>query len=947
MPGVNIVVKGTAIGTTTDVEGRYSINAEGNATLIFTFVGYATQEVAVGNQSEVNVVLQSDVTSLNEVVVEGYATIKKKDLTGAVAQVSSKDLNKGIYTSPAQLLQGKLAGVLVVGASGAPGAETNIQIRGVSSMTSGTAPLIVVDGIQLNNQTGKFGVGLPGGLGNAPGIDAFSFINGSDIDRIDVLKDASALAIYGSRGANGVIMITTKKAAEGTVKIDFNASAGVSTISKKLKVLNGDQYRAALNSEGGNQAVDFGDNVNAFDKIIQQGSVQNYNIGLSAGNRFNNHRLSFGYTDQNGVIKKSGLKKYNALLRSSYSYFDDRVKFDFMLLGARTEQKSAPIGSTSSTAGNIISQALQWNPTKPLYNPDGTFNQPNSTSEINPMAMLAANDNNYAQNRIIVSLAPSIQLAKGLVYKVQLAIDHQSNDWIVGQKRLLLNNGLPGRGFLGYSHVTSTNQQYSHTLSYDKTFDKLEFVGYVGYEYQVNRVTGTALTAQGFSTDDIDFYHNLDNPLPSDVTHTSVAPADSKLQSYFGRFQVNYADKLRLTATLRRDGSSKFSPNRRYATFPALALAWSLDKEGFLPEFVNDLKVRVSWGMNGNQSFPSERSKKSFVFVPGPSPTVKQDQFGAETLKWETSTTTNLGLDFGLFGSKLTGTLDFYNKKSNDLLFFLLSPLPGPDARIWKNIPDAYIINKGIELGLNTDIIDNGKLRLNLGFNATYRSIKYEPKGSVEQIIVQTGLLNGNGLTNQLSQQAIKDKAPNEFYLPQFQGFNETGFAQYRDNGSNYYASGSPYAKWLGGLTLNLNYGKFDATLAMNGAGGNKIYNNTANAIFVKGNLATGRNISPDLVGNGENVANALTLSTRYLEKGDYVRLSNLSFGYSFNFESKYMKSLRLFVTGQNLFVITKYTGFDPEVNIDKSVNNAQSFGIDYTQYPRARTFSAGLTAAF
>jgi iron complex outermembrane receptor protein len=875
-------------------------------------------------------------------------------MTGAVSQVASKDLNKGVYTSPAQLLQGKIAGLLVVGASGAPGAETSIQIRGVSSMSIGTAPLIVVDGIQLDNQSGKFGFTLPGGLGNAPGIDPFSFLNPSDIDRIDVLKDASALAIYGSRGANGVIMITTKKASEGTVKIDFSASAGVSTISKKLKVLNGDQYKRALDSEGGEPALDFGDNVNAFDKIIQTGSIQNYNIGLSAGNHGNNHRLSIGYTDQKGIIKKSGMKKYNALLKSNYNFLDDRIKFDVLLMGAHIEQESAPIGNTSSTAGNIISQSLQWNPTKPLYNIDGSFNQPNSSSEINPLAMLAAVDNNFDMNRIIASVAPTVNLAKGLDYRVQIAIDHAESDWNVTQKKLLVVNGVPGPGpgNLGYSHVGITNQQFSHTLSYTKDFDRLEFTVYVGYEYQRNRVTGTILSAQNFSTDDIDFSHNIDNAPAADVHVSSVASPDAKLQSVFGRFQFNYDDRVKLTATLRNDGSSKFSPKYRNALFPAVAIAWSLDKQGFIPESINELKLRLSWGRNGNQNFPTGLSGKSYAFGQGGgSNTIGVAEFGSPDLRWETSETVNVGVDFGLFNSKVTGTLDVYNKKTNDLLFYLDAAQPFVGAKIWSNIKDAYIVNKGIELGLNTYLLEKDKMTLQLGLNMTYRTITFEPKGGARQLDIQTGLLNGNGLTDQVTQKSVVGESVNEWFMPVFTGFNESGIATYKPTnpktGDGNYLVGSPYPNLLGGITVNFTYGNFDATLGMNGSAGNKIYNNTANALFVKGNLVSGRNISPDLVGNGEAVGNKLTYSTRYLESGNFIRLSNLSAGYTLKFDSKIMKSLRVYLTAQNLFVITKYTGFDPEVNTNKSVSNVASFGVDYTQYPRARTFVAGITASF
>jgi TonB-dependent starch-binding outer membrane protein SusC len=950
MPGVNIVVKGTSTGTTSDVEGRYSVSVADNATLIFTFVGYATQEVSVGAQSEVNVTLQSDITALSEVVVEGYATIKKKDLTGSVSQVSAGELNKGIYTSPAQLLQGKIAGLLVVGASGAPGAETAIQIRGVSSLRSGTAPLIVVDGIQLDNQSGKQGFALPGGLGNAPGLDPFSFLNPNDIERVDVLKDASALAIYGSRGANGVIMITTKKAAEGVAKIDFSASAGVSSISKKIKVLNGNEYRDAMDKEGV-ASGDFGDNVDAFDKIIQTGSVQNYNVGLSVGNHGNSHRISVGYTDQKGIIKKSGMKKYNAMLKSNYSFLDDKIKVDVLLLGAHIEQQSAPIGNNSPTTGNLISQALQWNPTRPLYNIDGTLNQPSSNVEVNPMATLAAIDNNFEVNRIIASIAPTIRLAKGLDYKVQIALDHSSSDWNVTQKKFLFVNSAPGRGQADYSTNSLTTQQFSHTLSYTKDFSDFNLTALLGYEYQKNRLTGLVAGAVGFSSDDMDFTHNFQNALAADTYITSIAPPDSKLQSYFGRAQVNYKDRVRVTATVRSDGSSKFGKNNRTAVFPAFAVAWSLDKEGFVPESIDALKLRASWGQTGNQSFPSGLSSKSYVFGKGGGTnTIKQADYGSPDLRWETSETTNIGIDFGVFNSRITGSVDVYNKKTNDQLFNLPAAQPFTSVNFWKNLDQAVITNKGLEINLNSYVIDRDKLKFQIGANVSFRQTKFTPGAELHDVYIETGSLDGNGLTGVVGQRTADGQPINSWYMKQFQGFDENGISKYRTDpenpGKDKFYSGTPYPSMIAGITFSVTAGKFDATVAMNGVTGNKIYNNTANALFIKSNLGT-RNITPDLVGNGESLGNSLSASTRYLENGNFLRLANLTMGYNFDFNSKAIKNVRLFATAQNLFVITKYKGFDPEVNTNKTVNGIPSFGVDYTQYPRARSFVLGLTASF
>lgn len=947
LPGVNIIEKGTTNGTATDADGQYSLTVKENATLVFTFVGYATQE-ASANQTNLDIVLQSDFTSLNEVVVVGYETVKKKDLVGSVAQVSAADLNKGVYTSPAQLIQGKIAGLAVVSASGAPGAENSIQIRGPGSLRSGSAPLIVVDGIQLDNNSSKQGLNLPGVLGASPGIDPLSFINGADIEQVDVLKDASATAIFGSRGANGVIMITTKKAKPGEVRISFGASTGVSKISKKLDVLDADGYRAALAAEGVTGG-DFGSDANAFDEIIRTGTVQNYNLGFSAGSDHSAHRISVGYTDQKGIIKKSGMKKYNAMLNSRYNFLDDRIKLDVLVMGAQIEQQSAPIGNNSPTDGNLISQALQWNPTNPLRE-DGQFNQPQSAVEVNPLATLNAFDDKFLMSRLIASVAPTIKLAKGLEYKFQFALDHTQGDRYLSQKKWLFVSGNPGLGQAMYNNSKLTTKQFTHQLTYTKDFNKVTLAAIAGYEYQTNRLTGMTVGAVGFTSDDIDFSNNLQDPLATNTFIQSIAPPDANLQSFFGRATVGYDDRFRLVATLRTDGSTKFGTGNKYGVFPAVGFAWNLNEEGFIPEFFEELKLRLGWGETGSQSFPSGLSTKAYSVRQGPDgPILDVLNDGNDKLKWETSRTTNIGIDIGLFNSKLTGSIDYFHKVTDDQLYNTEAILPAATGNQWKNLSDGIIINKGLEVALTGYLIEKSNLTLSISGNATFLKNEFAPEGDVSDFIVDTGTLNGKGLSGETAQRTAKGHPINSFYLPVWQGFDENGESMYEDGFANIYPKkfvGSPLPKMYYGMTINLNVSKFDAAVSMNGVNGNKIYNNTANAVFVKGNLGS-RNVSPDLIGNGESYANEPAPSTRYLENGGFLRLANVTLGYSPEVKFAAIKTLRLYVTAQNLFVITDYSGFDPEVNTDKSFNGFPSLGIDYTQYPKARTFTIGVNATF
>lgn len=950
LPGVNIIEKGTSNGTVSDSDGGFSITVNENATLIFSFVGMASQEIIVGNQTNINVHLASDLSNLGEVVVVGYQIVRKQDLTGSVSQVSAKDFNKGIYVSPSELFQGKMAGVLVTGSSGAPGAETSITIRGNNTIRGGNGPLIVIDGVQMDNSQPKQVTNIPGGMGDTPGIDPLSFINPNDIEKIDVLKDASAAAIYGSRGANGVIIITTKKNREAGSRIEFQASAGVSKISHQPDVMNGDQYRQALQTE--NIAVgDFGSNVDAFDEILQTGSIQNYNLTFATNGDKSSHAFSFGYTDQKGIIRESGLNKLNGMLKSTYNFFDDRVTLDVFLMGSDLQQANAPIGNNSSTDGNIISQALQWNPTRPLYE-DGDFLQPNSGGEINPLATLKAYDDQFAMKRLVGSIAPTVSIAKGLDYKLQLGFDDMRGDRQVQIKKLLWFGGAPGNnpGFAYLQQSKFLSTQMSHTLTYNKTLGDLKLTALVGYEFLRQRADIIRMQAQGFSSDQINFVKNIQNALPAQTAIEYIAPPDSKLQSYFGQIFANYNDKYMLTATLRSDGSSKFGSNNRYALFPSFAAATNLHNFDFVPEVFDNLKLRVGYGLTGNQAIPAGAAIESWGYLAGGGEQqIVQLNNANPDLKWESTETINVGIDFGIQNSRFTGTLEYFQRKSRDFIYQVTNASPAPPGFVWKNI-DGEIVNSGFEISLNALVVDKADVKVDIGTNITFQDNIFHTSSDG---FLTTGALNGKGLSNVTSQVIVDGQPLNVFKLRDWTGIDETGFSTYRGYDdiagiSPFYYVGDPNPNTLLGFYVNATYKKFDASINMNGAFGHQIYNNTANAVFIKGNLiGGGRNTSPDLIGNGESVANVSAASSRYLEDGDFLRLANVSLGYNLTFTDKAVKRVRVYVTGQNLHVFTNYSGFDPEVNTDKSVASVPSRGIEYTPYPRAKTFLVGLSASF
>ncbi|MEL6865604.1 MAG: SusC/RagA family TonB-linked outer membrane protein [Bacteroidota bacterium] len=943
--GATVVVVGTTTGTITDFDGKFTINVpEGATQLEFSYTGYSNMTVDLGADAVVNVEMSAG-TLLDEVVVVGYGTVKKSDLTGSVTSVKAEDFNKGVVTAPDQLIQGKVAGVQIVGASGAPGAESTIRVRGSSSVRTGNQPLFVVDGIPLDGRSVKPNTDIGGGLNNTPGINPLSFINPNDIASIEVLKDASATAIYGSRGANGVIIVTTKKGTSGDPTIDVNVSAGVSSILNSVDVLNGDEYRAALQSEGvaNPDLGDFGDDVDAFDEILRTGSSQNYDVAIGGGNARGNYRVSASYLNQQGIIKETGLKKYTANLRGSYKFFNnDRVRVDVGILATHTDQQSAPITNDAGFVGSLIGMALQWNPTRALFNSDGSFDLTESNSTINPLAMLEAYDDRTNITRILASIAPTVNLAEGLDYKFLFSIDQGQGVRDLSINSFINLDDIQGRGLAVYGNNRLTTQQFTHTLSYNRGIaEGIDLGAVVGYEYQKYRNRGISVQARDFLTDNVDYNNFFQNSSQVSRDVRSFEDPTNELQSFFGRANININDKYLITGTFRADGSSKFGENNRYGYFPSAAVAWNLVSEGFLPDAVDNLKLRVGWGVTGNQEFPAGSAQERWGFDPDNNGNFRLENVANPDLKWETSSTINVGIDFGFLDYKITGSIDYFNKTTEDLLFQLEAIQPAPATNLWVNLP-GQVRNSGLELALNTFLVDNENVSWQFGINGAFLSNELEDYVGPP---VETGGINGQGLSGVRAQRLANGQPLYVFLIRNFEGFDESGNAIYA-NDSELQFVGDPNPDVLLGITSSVNFGDFDFGINFNGAFGHQIYNNTANAILVKGNLGT-RNTTPDVVGNGESTANPNAASSRYLEDGDYLRLTNATFGYNVGSVGNWAKNIRLYVTGQNLLLFTNYTGFDPEVNTNKEIDGVPSFGIEYTPYPTARNIIFGASVSF
>jgi iron complex outermembrane receptor protein len=954
--GSSVLAKGTKTGTQTAADGTFTISVPESASkLVVSSVGYAEEEVAIKGLTSVTVSLKSSSDQLATFVVVGYGTVRKKDLTGSVASVSAKDFNKGNQTSPDQLIQGKVTGVQVIANSGAPGAATTIRIRGASSIRGGNTPLFVVDGVQLDNRSARPGNGIPD-LGNTPDGNPLNFINPADIASIEVLKDASAAAIYGSRGANGVVLITTKRGQTGAPKLDFSLSYGSTNILKKLKVLSGSEYRAALTKFGLGTNNDYGSDVNALDAITRTGKITNASIGMSGGNENGRYRLSLGYLNQDGFIRKTDFNKVNVAFTSSFKFLDSKkLGLDFNVIMSQTGENIAPITNNAGFKGSLIGQALQWNPTKSIYNASGALNIKKGSDQINPMAMSEAY-NDYAKvSNAIFSIAPYYKITNDLEYKVQYSANYSTgnrksyiSNWIniTGVERDSAS-GIRG-GVASIAESELMTQQLTHTLSYTKDLNQHVSVNaVVGYEFQRFNARGSYQGGKNFDNfGTLPYYNYMQFVSPQNRSGSSYADPLRDLQSYFARGIFNINDKYLLTATFRADGSSKFGANHKYGYFPSFAGAWNLSKESFMSSFntLRDIKVRASWGVTGNQEFPTGASQG--IYTIGQESITKYSVQNPD-LVWESTNTLNFGTDFTV-AKKINVTIDYFKRTTNDLVFprGTADPVPVGSSITWSNIP-GNINNSGFEFAFSGNAIQKKDFSLDFGLNLSLL------KNKLTDFIltIPTGEISGSGLTGAYSQLLINNQPLNVFYLKKYLGIDKaTGVSIYQGGDAKLY-SGSPNPSTLLGFSAKASYKKLNVELNFNGAFGHMIYNNTANAVLGLKNLASDRNVASnyydEAVSFGETLSNYVCASTRYLEKGDYLKLANATASYNIGAIGKVAKSANIYITGQNLLVFTKYSGFDPEVNTNKQIGEVPSFGIEHTPYPSARTITLGLNFSF
>lgn len=955
LPGVSVLETNTKNAVITSFDGSFEISANTGSTLTVSFLGYETKIIPV-KTTFMTIALEPTTSKLKEVVVVGYGKQSKKDVTGAVSQLNSDHFKEGMNISADNLLQGKIAGVRVVGTSGEPGAGVNVSIRGIGSIRSGSTPLFVVDGMPLSNdEVSPSGTNV--GFGSSAAKNPLNFLNTNDIESITVLKDASAAAIYGARGSNGVVIITTKKANKGGGSLTFDSYVGVSTIIKKLDVLSADQYRAAIK----NPAYDHKGNTDWQDVIYKSGVTKNNSLSYSKQTESGNYYLSISQMDQEGIVGNSNFKRTSGRINATESFLDDkRLKVKASITTSETIDKGIPSSDDGGSNGHLIIHALMANPTQSVFDASGNYTNFNLNQHYNPAYLLDIYEDETRTLRVLGNLEPSFRIVKGLEYKMNLGVDLSTSE----RNTTIYPNltDLNPKGRYVQNNLESKNTLVEHYLTFNKSFaekHKLEILA--GFSYQKFEKSGTAFTIDQIATKESGIKPQ-NNPgyagIQSGVTGFAQV---NELQSFFGRANYSFDDKYLLTASIRADGSTRFGSNNKYGYFPSFALGWNIANESFLKESatIENLKVRASWGQTGNQEVANKITKSSYALTAADGYYLFDDlalvngvtvnRTPNPNLKWEVVTQTNLGLDFNLWKSKFYGSIDYFNKTTTDAILNIPSQSLSPTTTVWVNI-DGEIVNKGFELMLGSKLIDTKNFSWTLDVNGATldNEIKNLP---VSEIL--SGVVSGPGQTDVTANIYTSGYAAGSFYLLEHIGFDSTGKEIYKDNNGNGIMGDSgdriivesALPKFTYGLNSQLNYKKFDFSFSIIGQTGGYLLNNTSFHALNINNLSSDRNVATGYYESGANPTNAPKISTFYLEKSDFIRLNAARIGYNLDVKNiPWLSGLTIYATGQNIFTITNYTGYDPLINSSKARGGNQSIGIDNTSYPSSRTFSLGAT---
>lgn len=945
IPGVSILEKQTNNSTVTDLDGNYEIISKGeNPTLVFSFVGFKTQEIKVGGKSTINVVLETTVSDLSEVVVVGYGTQKKSRVTSAVASIKEVNFTKGAIRDASDLIRGKVAGLTITNGSGDPSAGPAILLRGISSLKGSNTPLILINGV-------------PGGIDTvAP----------NEIASIDVLKDASAAAIYGTRGANGVILITTKTVnKEMAPTLTYTTFASVSNFYNKADFLNAGEYKNLISQSVKLPYKDEGASTDWLDEISGSGYAQNHNLDVKGGTGKSNYVVNLNYIDQTGVFNGTSNKEFRFSFDVNHKMFNDKLKINLNLLNGTQK-----MGHSEGTAGYAYRQAMIRNPTAPVYNVNGTYNEDkNRFQYYNPVAIMneTKEDRDNTWQRFTANL--TLDLLPG--WDASLMVAKNKNTGLNGysETKKHYSNTLNGRNGVASRNTGATDRDFLElTSKYNKKFDAHEFTALGGYSYQYT-------VNQGFSASNFDFptdafsYNNLGagNALSDGKAGMGSYKNDDKLIGFFGRLNYNFDNKYDLLFSIRREGSSKFGENHQWGNFPAVSAGWSIHKESFLKDvsYVNNIKLRAGYGITGvipNDSYMSQTlyNYNGYFFSDGkwvkglvPASNPNPD------LRWEKTAEVNIGVDFGLLNNRISGSIDFYSKKTSDMLWDYSVPTPPYlYGSITANV--GKMENKGFEILLNVIPVESENFTWNSSMTFSHNKNKLTSLSNdlyaIDKNFINTGntgdpisfsthrLEVGQSIGNYWGLKSVDITTDGKWIIEIADGTRKTLTpALYNDDNKQYLGNGVP--KYYAGWTNTFSYKKFDLSMVLTGAFDFQILN--SQRMFYENPTINYNMLASafDKVYDKAVLNYNQTYVSYYLEKGDYVKIDNITLSYNLDVKPfKFINALRLYASGNNLATFTKYKGLDPEIQRGDPLSQ----GMDNRdKYPTTTSLTLGLNVTF
>lgn len=926
LPGATIVIRGTTSGVITDIDGKFELPCNTGSTLSISFVGYKNEVITVNTSNLGTIVLMEDFVTLNEAVVVGvgYGTMRKSDLTGAITSVNSDELKKGIISSTEQLLQGKVAGLTVIQGSGDPASGASLRLRGGTSLSASNGPLIVVDGI--------------------PGVD-FNTVHPSEIISIDVLKDASASAIYGSRGANGVIIVTTNRATKGK-SMQYQGYVALGTVSNHIDMLSANQWRAWVRENESTSAIDYGGNTDWQKELEQTAITQSHVVTFNSGGEKSGYRASINYLNNQGVIKNTKLERIGASISAFQYGLNDKLKLE---AGINTN-----FDKWNPYDGRIFERTLNLSPTIPVYNPDGSFTRIGGTKYDNPVELHTNRFADNSRHRLLGYGKAELEIIEGLKAIANLSYEYNSQQARLYKPSYAVMEGVSDKGFGQRTLGDYTTMQMETYLTYDKQITndhKINLLG--GYSYLDNSYEGFGALRRGFDTD-LFVYNNLGAGQDYRAGDVYSYKGQAKLISFFARANYNYKGRYMLTATVRRDGSSRFGANHKWGVFPSASIAWRISDESFMQGtsgWLDNLKLRAGYGITGNQDGIGEYKSLSLLgagsetYYDAITKTWKQSygpiQNPNPNLKWESTAQTNIGLDFSLIG-RISGTIEVYQKNTYDLLYtYRVASSDYAFPTIMANV--GNLNNKGIELTLNGNIINTKNLSwdANLSLAKNVQVVEKLSDNTFQTEDVPSGSLHGiDGMSGQFSQIIAEGYPVGTFWGPVCTGVDSTGKFVLADEGISQ-DLGNVQPKLSFGFGTSLQYKNFDAEISMYGMYGQKVLNATAMVLNNPKRLPA-LNVSDAFLETG--ITDKVTYSSYFVEDASFLRIQSLTLGYTLNIEKIGISKIRLYLTGDNLFVFTNYSGTDPEV----SINGLDNPGFDwFNVYPKPRTFSFGVNVSF